>query len=83
MFSDPISELELLPDKTFATRQAARLAVFDYIEASYNHTRMHSVLDYRSPARYEERFNRLRYVPQVHCPRNPGRSTLTPFLLGP
>ncbi len=56
-------KLELLPDKTFATRQAARLAVFDYIEAFYNRTRMHSALDYQSPAKYEERFNRLRYVP--------------------
>ena len=56
-------KLELVPDKTFATRQAARLAVFDYIEAFYNRTRMHSALDYQSPAQYEERFKRLRYVP--------------------
>lgn len=56
-------KLELLPDKTFATRQAARLAVFDYIVAFYNRTRMHSALDYQSPAEYEERFNRPRYVP--------------------
>lgn len=56
-------KLELAPDKTFATREAARLALFDYIEVFYNRTRMHSALGYQSPAHYEERFNRLRYVP--------------------
>lgn len=56
-------KLELVPDKPFATREAARLAVFDYIEVFYNRTRMHSALEYQSPAQYEERFNRLRYVP--------------------
>lgn len=56
-------KLEGLPDKPFATREAARLAVFEYIEVFYNRTRMHSALDYQSPARYEERFNRLEYVP--------------------
>jgi putative transposase len=56
-------KLEGVPDKAFATREAARIAVFDYIEVFYNRTRMHSALDYQSPAQYEERFNRLRYVP--------------------
>jgi len=32
-------------------------------KAFYNRTRMHSALDYQSPAQYEERFKRLRYVP--------------------
>lgn len=54
---------EGVPDKAFATREAARLAVFDYIEVFYNRTRMHSALQYQSPAQYEERLNRLRYVP--------------------
>lgn len=56
-------KLELMPDRVFASREAARLAVFDYIEAFYNRTRMHSALGYQSPAQYEERFNRLGYVP--------------------
>lgn len=56
-------KLELVPDKAFASREAVRLAVFDYIEAFYNRTRMHSALEYQSPAQYEERFNRLGYVP--------------------
>ena len=56
-------KLEGLPDHAFATRDAARLALFDYIEVFYNRTRMHSALGYQSPAQYEERLNRLRYVP--------------------
>lgn len=56
-------KLELMPERAFASREAARLAVFDYIEVFYNRTRMHSALGYQSPAQYEERFNRLRYVP--------------------
>ena len=50
-------KLELIPDKAFVSREAARLAVFDYIEAFYNRTRMHSALGYQSPAQYEEQFN--------------------------
>jgi len=56
-------KLELIPNKAFVSREAARLAVFDYIEAFYNRTRMHSALDYQSPTQYEKQFNRLRYVP--------------------
>jgi putative transposase len=37
----------------FATRQAARLALFDYLEVFYNRTRLHSHLGYVSPAEYE------------------------------
>ena len=40
---------------------------------------MHSALGYQSPAQHKKQFNRLGYVPQVHCPKNPGRSNLTPF----
>ena len=56
-------KLEGVPDKAFATREAARIALFNYIEVFYNRTRMHSALEYQSPAQYEERFNRLGYVP--------------------
>jgi putative transposase len=37
----------------FATREQARLAIFDYVEGFYNPTRMHSTLNYRSPNEYE------------------------------
>lgn len=38
---------------TFHSRAQARSAVFDYIEAFYNRTRLHSALGYRSPTQYE------------------------------
>jgi len=40
----------------FATRKAARLALFDYIEAFYNSHRRHSALGYLSPAQFERRW---------------------------
>lgn len=43
---------ELLTLK-FETRQAARLAIFEYIEGFYNVLRLHSALDYQSPIEYE------------------------------
>ncbi len=35
--------------QTFETRDAAELAIFDYIETCYNPVRLHSALDFRSP----------------------------------
>jgi len=46
-------EKDLLRRRSLATRQEARTAVFDYIEAFYNPIRLHSTLGYRSPAEYE------------------------------
>ncbi len=37
----------------FPTREAARTAVFEYIEGFYNPTRRHSSIGYVSPADYE------------------------------
>lgn len=45
---------ELLHRHRFLSREAARTAVFDYIEGFYNGVRRHSSLDYLSPAEYEE-----------------------------
>lgn len=47
-------EKDLLRRRSFATRQDARTAVFDYIEAFYNPIRLHSTLDYLSPVDYEK-----------------------------
>jgi putative transposase len=47
-------EKDLLRRRSFATQQAARTAVFDYIEAFYNPIRLHSTLDYLSPIEYEQ-----------------------------
>jgi putative transposase len=49
------SELLLLPEgHRFVSREAARTAVFDYIERFYNRVRRHSSLGYLSPAEYEQ-----------------------------
>jgi transposase InsO family protein len=44
---------ELVYLEHFATRQQARAAIFEYIEAFYNRTRLHSSLGYVSPERFE------------------------------
>ena len=49
-------EAELLMRTAFATRTAARLALFDFIEAFYNSHRRHSALGYLSPAEFEQRW---------------------------
>jgi transposase InsO family protein len=46
-------ELELILNHRWATRDAARRAIFRYIETWYNRERRHSTLGYRSPATYE------------------------------
>ena len=45
---------ELLIDGIFPTREAARQAVFEFIEIWYNRKRRHSALGYRTPAEYAE-----------------------------
>ena len=45
---------ELLYRNTWPTRQAARTAIFEYIEGFYNPRRRHSALGYLSPAEFEE-----------------------------
>jgi len=47
-------EWELIDRSTWATRDAARAAIFRYIEAWYNRRRRHSTLGYVSPAAFEE-----------------------------
>jgi putative transposase len=45
---------ELLYRNSWPTRQAARTAIFEYIEGFYNPRRRHSALGYLSPAEFEE-----------------------------
>jgi putative transposase len=45
---------ELLHGHRFLSREAARTAVFDYIEGFYNQARRHSSLGYLSPSDYEQ-----------------------------
>jgi len=49
-------ETELLMRDSFATRKAARLALFDFIEGFYNPHRRHSALGYVAPAEFERRW---------------------------
>jgi putative transposase len=44
---------ELVYHYHYRTRDDARLAIFDYIAAFYNRTRLHSSIGYRSPADHE------------------------------
>jgi putative transposase len=53
-------ECELLDRTVFANRNAARLAVFDFIEAFYNPWRRHSSIGNLSPAEYEQRWHASR-----------------------
>lgn len=46
-------KVEAIHGERFATREALRHTVFEYIEVNYNRTRRHSALDYVSPALFE------------------------------
>jgi transposase InsO family protein len=48
---------ELVSRHVFRTRDQARLAIFDYIEAFYNPIRAHSALGYLSPDEYEAEYH--------------------------
>jgi transposase InsO family protein len=48
---------ELANRHIFQTRDQARLAVFDYIDAFYNPIRAHSALGHLSPDEYEARYH--------------------------
>jgi putative transposase len=45
---------ELVHSQPFLTREAAKAAIFDYIESFYNRQRRHSSLGYLSPSDYEQ-----------------------------
>ncbi|MDP9437757.1 MAG: IS3 family transposase [Actinomycetota bacterium] len=47
-------KVELVSRLKFPTRQAAKTAIFDYLETFYNTRCLHSALDYKSPADFEE-----------------------------
>jgi putative transposase len=48
---------ELVHEGRFATHQAARAALFEYIEVFYNRKRLHSSLGYLSPEAFEAGHN--------------------------
>lgn len=50
----PTLKAELIHDRQWPTKEAARSAIFEYLEAFYNRRRLHSALGYESPASYEQ-----------------------------
>lgn len=52
---------EWVQDRVFATRQAAKESLFNYIEMFYNRQRRHASLGYVSPAAYEEQYEITRH----------------------
>jgi transposase InsO family protein len=48
---------ELVHTRAWPTRQAARTAIYEYLEVFYNRRRRHSSLGYLSPAEYERRYH--------------------------
>ena len=50
---------ERVARRRYATQAEARADLFDYIEVFYNRQRRHSLLQYRSPAAYENELNGL------------------------
>jgi transposase InsO family protein len=49
-----IIKSELTNRTRFATKHAARTAIFDHIEGFYNRRRQHSSLGYKSPLVFEQ-----------------------------
>jgi putative transposase len=49
---------ELIHRTSFATREEARLAVFEWIAVWYNRQRRHSSLGYISPEQFEKHYSR-------------------------
>ncbi len=47
---------EQVPLPTYATRAAARAAIFDYVEIFYNNARPHSKINNQSPASFERQW---------------------------
>jgi putative transposase len=45
---------ELIGQRIYRTREGAKAAIFEYIEVFYNRVRLHSYLNYATPAEYEQ-----------------------------
>jgi putative transposase len=48
---------ELVHHVKFKTKEEAKQAIFEFIEAFYNRVRMHSANDYLSPVEFEQAYN--------------------------
>ena len=54
---------ECVNERTFASRAAARTAIFEYIEIYYNRERLHSTLGYQTPVEFESAFQSINLCP--------------------
>jgi len=50
-------KMELVHHERYATRQQARLSIFEFIEVFYNRRRRHSAIGYQSPEAFEASLN--------------------------
>ena len=55
-------KLELLEGANYKSREAAKQAVFEYMEIFYNRVRMHSSLGYPSPLQAEQEYQLTKSV---------------------
>ena len=46
-------------DAVYETKEQARTQLFEYMEVFYNRQRLHSKLDYLSPAAFEQQYHQL------------------------
>lgn len=58
-------KVELVDRYRWPSRQAAKTAIFRWIEHTYNRCRLHSALNYRPPVEYEEAFAHSQSVATV------------------
>ncbi|WP_449467350.1 transposase [Stenotrophomonas humi] len=56
-------KLEINDGRPFASREAARTAIFEYIELFYNRARLHSALGYTTPLQIEQQYQQAGSVP--------------------
>ena len=56
-------KLEINDGPPFENREAARTAIFEYIEAFYNRARLHSGLGYTTPLQAEQQYQQVSAVP--------------------
>lgn len=61
---------ELLAEADFGSHEAARRAIFPFIEGWYNRARLHSSLGYVSPVEYEVNLAAREKVACTWCPSN-------------
>ena len=56
-------KLEINDGRPFENREAARTAIFEYIEVFYNRARLHSGLGYTTPLQAEQQYQQVRTAP--------------------